>query len=295
MKTSPASSITLPATDAGVASPADRAVLLAQGAALVRVALRRIFNTKLFWSVVGLAAMPVLLIGFVAVMTFLHDAGRGTPEQMIDVMANLFAGAYIHFGLFFASLTFGIQATRDDVDDQTLHYFLLQPAPRWMFPAAKYVAFLIFSVPCFLLSLLVVQGLMVLPFGWDVSRRVFLSGDYLVRFGAQAFATVASLAVYGAVFLAASSILRNMFYGIMMYGWELAISFLPEEVKNFSISYHLKGIVPFSGSAGPGAVAILSEGPGAVQVAIVLALLLAGTLWFACWWSSRRECLYTTQ
>jgi len=290
----------LPASEAAEPAAPARNVPLAQWAAIARVSLARTFNTKLFWSVVSLATLPVLLIGFITTM-MLIEQGRsgqmesGGPQRLLDVMENLFAAAFVHFGLFFAAFTFGAQSTRDEIDEQTLHYFMLQPAERWLLPLGKFSAYLAFATPCFLLSLAAIQCLIAVPFGWETARSVYTSGDYLLRLGAQALATVAMLAVCGAVFMGLSSVLRNMFYGIALYGWELGVNFLPDTVKNFSITYHVKAILPFTSAHPDGAFAILSEGPGAVQTTLVLTLLLAGGLALACWRATRRECLYTVQ
>lgn len=303
MKASPASSITLPreAVEAEQEKPWE--LRLRQFLAMVALTVKRYTSSYHVWSIVGLASPSIVIaLIFAAVSLVLSKFAftdplpgkvpMGHASEAAAAVKMIFVGAYLHFGLIFSAILFGNSSLREEVDNQTLHYVFLQPAPRWIVLLGKYTGFIILAVPIFFCSLVLFQVIFTLPFGWQGFRSTMFSWAYFRFLAHHTGVLVMALMVYSALFLALSNIFKNMFYVVLIYGWEAATVFLPDLLKNFSIAYYLKYMLNGSQSERVGAIAVVSVPPGEIQTTIVLYGVLGISLAFACWLTSRKQCLY---
>ena len=125
MKTSPASSITLPKTDlTSAVDQENTGVVVRQFVATTRLSLRRMISSKVFWGSVGMAALPVALGLCILILVLIHGGtaadGMWISLDGYDALNDVFAGAFLHFALFFSAVSFGTSALRGELDP-----------PRW--------------------------------------------------------------------------------------------------------------------------------------------------------------------
>lgn len=288
--------------------PAGR-LLFRQFLAMVRLSLRRSLRSKTIWSLIGMA-MPAIGIAviFAAVtanfsgFTFADPLrenaagmpGDGTSSYTHEVFRAMYVGAYLHFGLIFAAIMFGNSALREEMDEQTLHYLYLQPMPRWLMMLGKYTAFLLLAAPIFMISMICTRLILLIPYGPTGFSNVLFSLEFVGRFLTEAAVMLLALSIYAAIFLALSNIFKNVVYALFIYGWEAATNFLPAALKDFSIAYYLKNMLPAASLERPGAIATLTEGPGVLQTVLVLSLVWAGALVFTGVLANWKQCLYGT-
>jgi len=260
------------------------------------LSFRRLMWSRNFWIVLVLASLPLGLavmfcVGLMATMGYPAQLPRGDGNfrRFVELV---FDAGYLSLGVIFAGVAFGSSAIREEQDDQTLHYFFLQPAARWIILLGKFTAFLAFTYPVFLVSLLLVRVLVLAPFGIEGFREHLISGSELMRFAREAIALAVGLIAYSMLFLALSSIIKNNVYALFIYGWEVSSHFLPDALKSFSLGWHLREIVGSRQEAG--VVEVLAVGPSMLQVVLVLSLTPVICGGVAALIFSRRQCLYGT-
>jgi len=277
---------------------------------LFRLSVKRYRRSRIVYSALVLAALPVFgalvfcmvhLIG--SGFAFRHPIVMNFPalgivddetrySQVFDAFQYIFKGAFLHFGVIFSAMTFASSVFREESDDQTLHYLFLQPIPRWMIVLGKYAAFLAVTLPVFIAALLAVKLLMILPFG-PYGFAQFFGLESLGALAREIAVLLLAFSTYTALFLGLSNIARNPILPLIVYGWETATSFLPETLKQYSIGYYVKSVLPSSGRSFDSPIEMLSEGPSAIQTILVLTLLPVVCVAITCWRAQSRECLYS--
>ncbi len=283
----------------------DASLLLRQFIAMTRLSVKRYLRSRFFWAALVLGILPVLIAGVIAFTTitasgFAFTTPLTVPGATVDVQEMtqgfmfLVQYGYLNFCVFFLAVFFGNSALREESDEQTLHYLFLQPIPRWLIVAGKYAGFLLLAVHIFLGSLLLSQLLLLLPFGPKGMWEALVTNGRVVHLIQEGMVVSLAIAVWAAFFLAVSSVFRNMLYALFIYGWETTSNFLPETLRNFSLSYYFKFMLPERSLIKEnGALGFMVEGPGGIQTFIVLTLVVCLGLTFAGWMTSTRECTYT--
>lgn len=268
--------------------------------------IRRGLRGRFFWGTLILAGLPVLLVLAQTIITLVMSGfaltdplpmrwgGESTSQETIDVIQFLIVGGYLHFSVIFAAIMFGNSVLREEINEQTLHYLFLQPIPRWLILAGKYLGFLAVAWPIFVGALIAAQFLMIVPFGLGGMHAVLIEQGRLWALVREFFVIGVALAVFSALFMALSTVFRNLFDALLIYGWETASSLLPTVLKNFSLTFYFKHLLPQQAARRTATFEILAEPPGEVQTALVLALVLAATLAFSFWMMSRRQCIYSS-
>ncbi|MCB2156385.1 ABC transporter permease [bacterium] len=274
--------------------------------ALLRLTIRRGMRGRFFWGTLILAGLPVMIIlARTIVLLVLSRLSFADPlpliggesahsSETIDSMQYMLVVGYMHFSVIFAAIMFGKSALREEFNEQTLHYLFLQPIPRWLILAGKYLGFLIIAWPIFMLALTTAQILAVLPFGLDGMYSVLIERGRLLALVREFFVIGLSLAVFSALFLALSTVFKNVFDALFIYGWETASSLLPTVLKNFSLTFYFTHLLPQQAARRTATFEILAEPPGAIQTTIVLATVLIASLAFSFWMMTRKQCIYST-
>ena len=272
---------------------------------MARLSVVRYLQSRHVWTVLGLASpfyfiSAVFIVGaYFTASNFFTDpltmmAGQASNQAgsqfALRVFHTAFLGAYLHFGIIFAAILFGNSALREETDDHTLHYLYLQPVPRWVIIMGKYAGFIALAAPIFLVSMVVNQLLLLLPYGAQGLANRLGTWDFWGGFLAQTGVMLLAVLLYSALFLALSCIFKNLVYALFIYGWEAATRFLPDVLKDFSLAYYFKEMLPDRPAAA--AVELVVAGPGALQTILVLGGVWAACLAFTCWFAGRKECLY---
>lgn len=264
--------------------------------AVISLSNRRFLFSRFFWTVTFLAAMPIVTSLLISVVLFfqmrLGDEGNVPISEMKNVMEAIFQGVFLHFGIFFCAFGIGSNMIREEMDEQTLHYFFLQPMPRWIFLLGKLLSNLIIIGGTFTVVHLLSKLILVFPLGFEGYKEFFTSWWMIKSTILEVVVIFLSLLIYSTLFLAISSVIKNLVYGLFLFGWELSTNYLPETLRNFSLVYHLREFLPHKNYEKPPFIGLLVEGPGAIQVILVLGLTFVLSLAFAGFMLSRRECLY---
>jgi len=277
---------------------------------MVRLALTRYRRSRHFWTSLILAAVP-LIGASVFSLVFLLGSGfaftnpltisvplldleidEARMSEIVKSFQYIFKGAFLHFGVIFAALSFANSVIHEERAEQTLHYLFLQPTRRWVIVIGKYIAFMLMALPCFVISLVLVKFILLLPFGAG-GLGAFFSAENISLTLKEIAVMLLAISSFTALFLGLSNLFRNPIVPLMIYGWEAAVSFLPAVLKQFSITYYLKSMLP-AGSTGSGsAIEFMAEGPSTLQTVLVLTLLPVVCVGITCWRASRQECLYS--
>lgn len=265
--------------------------LARQFVALTLLSLRRALRSQQF-IVLVMMSMPLLLFSFVYTLSFLTRGVSGYPvEQMQRYFDNAFVGAFLHFALILGGAGFASSAFREEIDHQTLHHIHLQPIPRWLIPPAKLCGFLLLALPVHAAVVLLSQLLLLLPYG-PARMMEYLDAPNITQMLCYVGVAALGLIIYCVIFLAFSMFFRSIAYVFFVFGWEAFFHLLPDFLKNFTLTYYFVEMLPWNSRQTDTTVAILSEGPGALQTVLVLTLTFAVCMAVSCHMATRKQCLY---
>lgn len=258
---------------------------------LAMLTARRGLRSKMLVALVAMS-LPLLLFAVVYALSFLARDISGYPaSQLQRYFDDAFVGAYLHLAIILGGMSFASSAFREEVDEQTLHHLFLQPIPRWMIPSAKLCGFLLIAMPIYTTVLLLAQLLVLLPCGPGGALE-YLTLQRISGILLYIDVTLLGLLMYSSIFLLFSMFFRNQLFGFFLMGWEAAYHFLPEFLKNFTVSHYLRAMLPYQVPQDQTVIAVLSEGPGALQIFLVLFLTFGIAMGVSSYMATRKECLY---
>jgi ABC-type transport system involved in multi-copper enzyme maturation permease subunit len=206
------------------------------------LALRRLLRARMTIAVYLLAALP---IGVAALMALAPPSDFSTLERVYGVFDALLHMLFLPLIVFFIANLLGFSLLRQEVEDQTLHYLLLQPVGRATIVGAKFAAFLTVSASAAIASLWISYFLMALPratFG-EVIEGLFRGGRGLVMLEESGVLAL-GMAAYGALALFMGVVFRSVIYMVLLLGWESALAFMPSNLKLWTIVHHLRSMLP---------------------------------------------------
>jgi hypothetical protein len=215
-----------------------RASWARQLAAVVSLELRRQLRWRNAW-LLFLGFAPVVIISGHA----LHDGPRHEVQVEGLVLAGIFQFFYLRLGIFFGCLGIFTALVRGEMASRSLHYLLLAPVRREILLLGKYLA----GVALALLVLGTgVATAFLFMFGHFPAGRVFLlHGPGLMHFASYLLVTLLACLGYGAVFLAASLVLKNpVGPAAVFFLWEGVNGALPLWLKRLSVIFYLKPLLP---------------------------------------------------
>ena len=239
------------------------------------------------WVNLGMAAIPVALS---LIILFAVDApGNNHPfyQGFVRIL-------YLHFIVFFVANLFGFAVSRQEMEDRTLHYLVMQPLSRWLLLTSRFVAYLVLAGATCVASLWLTYVLLILP-GAGVERfmRELFSGGRLMGLVKESAVMVLALGFYGAIATVMGSIFKSGLYAALLIIWEAGVYYLPDTLKYFTGSHYFHSLLPekleaqrklFEMFGEPASVG-LSLG---VTCGVSLALLAVAVLLF-----QFKECLYS--
>jgi ABC-type transport system involved in multi-copper enzyme maturation permease subunit len=204
------------------------------------IALRRLFWSKFMWSNVILPGLPPLICLLIVI-----NARNFSMQQVHEIYEGLLRIAYLHFVIFFLANLFGFAVVRQESEDQTLHYLLLQPIPRWALFIGRFMAYLalvsIFCVGSLWLSYgILAAGLLDFK---AVVTDLIADGRLLILVK-ESGVLVLGLAVYGAIAMLAGSFFKTAIYAIFLLAWESALQYVPQVLKEWTVLHYLHSLLP---------------------------------------------------
>jgi ABC-type transport system involved in multi-copper enzyme maturation permease subunit len=204
------------------------------------IALRRLFWSKFMWSNVILPGLPPLICLLIVI-----NARNTTINNVHEIYEGLLRTAYLHFVIFFLANIFGFAVVRQETEDQTLHYLLLQPTPRWALFVGRFLAYLVLVSLCCVASLWLTYG--ILAAGTMDSKAIvadlFAHGRFVILLK-ESGVLVLGLAVYGAIAMLAGSFFKTAIYAIFLLAWESALQFIPQVLKEWTVLHYLHSLLP---------------------------------------------------
>ncbi len=283
-------------------------VLWRQFQTLFLLSIRRYSLSKTSISLMAFAFWPIpLVIIFAAALMYNSGFGftnpldmDGTGRNLVDVeetrilMQVVVRLAYLNFGIFFASLIFGNAYLKEEIEEQTLHYLFQQPIPRYMIFVSKFAGFLSIAIPIFVTGLIICQILVAIPFGFSGFKELFIDDGRLWNLGIEILVISLAFVMFSSLFALLSTFFNNPVYALFLFGWEIAVSYLPAALKYFTISHYLRHLLPESfREQSTEAIGTMSDPPGLLLTSVVIIVLLGLCFSASYWLLRRRECIYS--
>ena len=247
-----------------------------------------------YYITIIVMTLPIILFAGAFCSAAMITGAMPPLQELLRVFDAIWVGAYLHFALILGGAAFAVSAFHDETDRQTLHHIFLQPIHRWMMPVAKLMGFMLAVLPVYLIAFAFSYLLITLPFivtGQAAEAFTFARIKVFLLYSGM---TVLALLLYSSIFLALSMFVRSIFYAFLFLGWEAGAHFMPDVLKNFTVSYYLLDMLPTKASSTSQVVGILSEGPSALQTTLVLLGTLIASHSIAVFMTMRRQCLYGT-
>ncbi len=226
---------------------------------------------ELLWSprtiaMIALAGAPLgLALAYRVALAF-----RVTETHGADVFAALVSGVFFPFVAPMLSLVYASGVVRDDVEADTMPYFLTRPLSRASFLSGKMLASFTMTLALVLPSLVLVYYVALSPSGF---REVGARFPNLARdLGVAALGLVA----YNGIFALAGTVLkRPLLAGLFfIFGWQAVATFVPGRARLATVAHYMSSLTPGSS---PGGVFAGLVGARSSPLTSILALaLIAG-------------------
>ena len=188
-------------------------------------------------------ALPVLLSLSLAVFGGFKQyetiqAAQGDFETLLRLV-------YLHFIVFFIAGVFGFAVMRQETDDQTLHYLLMQPVARPVILLGKFLAFIFISTITCAASLWITYFIWMVPqFGLSEVTANLFSGHRLGILAKESSVICLTLVAYGSFALLMGTLFKSAFYALLLIGWGWALPYLPSNLKFWTVLYHAQSLLP---------------------------------------------------
>lgn len=251
----------------------------------------RLRRSRLLWANFFLAAIPVgiALILLVAPPRVMPSIGQA--NQIFDSI--ILKMLYFPLCVYFVANIIGFSLVRSESEDRTLHYLLLQPIDRWVLVLGKFAAYLVITSITCVASVWITWLTIVLPrFSLEEVTGELLRagrlGDMLIESGVL----VLGLAAYGSLALFMGTVFRSFLYMLLLLGWESIISFLPAQLKLWTVIFYLRSLMPGRPMTGDGIFQVIAEPASAARSLTTLIAMTVISIGAAIALFRNRECLY---
>lgn len=208
------------------------------------ISFRRLLRSKFFYANIALAALPVAVAILVSIASFSHH-DRIEISHLHMIYQGMLRIFYLQFVLFFVANIFGFAVMRQEIDDRTLHYLLLQPVSRWVLVAGKLVAYLVMSTGVCVLSLWLTYFILTLPHcGVSGVISDLLPGGRLLGLFKESGVIFLALLAYGTIAMLMGSLFKSGAYAILLLAWEAGLPYLPSTLKLWTVMHYLQSLLP---------------------------------------------------
>ena len=253
---------------------------------------RNLVSWRSLW-VYFLAFAPACII----LIHALFDRGHNRMDEDTVVLAGIFQLYYVRLGIFFGCLGIFTRLIRGEMVERSLHYYLLSPVRREVLLLGKFLAGTIRAVLLFGGAVLLSFFLMYMPHG-AAGQQYMFDGPGMSQLYAYLGITVLACVAYGSIFLLFSMLMKNPApAALLLMGWEFISALLPSFLQQFSVSSHLRHLMPVSVPAeGIFALLTVTTEPVPPWLAVFGVLLLTtGVLAVSCYRMRSLEISYTTE
>ncbi len=239
------------------------------------------------WVNLGMAAIPIAL----ALIILFAGEALGDNSPIYQGFVRIL---YLHFIVFFVANLFGFAVSRQEMEDRTLHYLLMQPLPRWLLLTSRFAAYLILAGATCVASLWLTYLVLILPgAGVEALMRELFTGGRLMGLVKESAVIVLALGFYGTIAVVMGSIFKSGLYAALLIIWEAGVYYLPHTLKYWTGSHYFHSLLPEKLGAERRLFQLLGE-PASVWLSlgvicgVSLALLTVAVLLF-----HFKECLYS--
>lgn len=277
-----------PATTALPAPPAaGRGLWRTQALAVAAQELRRGIVGLRALGLLFLCGFPILIVTVATVVRmsgFIRQDMAPNAGRLAIEYATFYQAVMLRLVIFFVCALVFSRLFRVDIQQRSLHYYLLTPLRREVFAAGKFLAGLVLTG----VTLAIATAVSFFVYHYPLSMNAG-SGGFGAFLAAEGFGQmllyvgISLLGVlgYGAVFFAMGLYFKNpILPTIAVYAIEGLNPILPNLLKQMSVIHYLQSLQPVPVSQGP--LAILAEPaspfvavPGVIAVAAVLLWLSA--------------------
>src|SRR5258708_4291730 len=252
-------------TQTAVAGHSSWSLWLRQILAIMRLDIEKNFLGKRAVLVYLLAALPVGLLGLIAILP-------PPAQDWLDfsqypaIFSVIYNTLILRTVIFFGCAWIFMNLFRGEIVDRSLHYYFLSAVRREVLIVGKYLSGLVTSIILFSTVTVVSMLLLFFPHFFSASTRFFLDGAGLGQLSTYVMITILACVGYGAFFLVVGLFFRNpIIPALLLYGWEWINFLLPPLLKKISVIHYLNSLVPVPLSEGPIAVAV-EPAPACVSI-----------------------------
>jgi hypothetical protein len=243
-------------TQTAVAGHSSWSLWLRQILAIMRLDIEKNFLGKRAVLVYLLAALPVGLLGLIAILP-------PPAQDWLDfsqypaIFSVIYNTLILRTVIFFGCAWIFMNLFRGEIVDRSLHYYFLSAVRRDVLVTGKYLSGLVTSIILFTTVTVVCMFLLFFPHFFSASTRFFLDGAGLGQLFTYIGITILACIGYGAFFLVVGLFFRNpIIPALLLYGWEWLNFLLPPLLKKISVIHYMNSLVPVPLSEGPIAVAV---------------------------------------
>jgi len=199
---------------------------------LFKFFIRNNINSKRIIWIGIMALVPVIFATIILLLKPLFSE-EGITVSSLFPQVSVFL--YIHFLLPLTAIFVGSAVIGDEVEGRTLPYLLTRPIPRRTIVISKLFSGVLLTGVIFIISLLITYIIMKQENGFSGLMQdadIYLGTIGIVFLG---------MVVYLPLFCVMGGLLkRPVLLGLFFtFGWESTVSFLPGNIKYFSISHYL--------------------------------------------------------
>src|SRR5467141_5335985 len=241
-------------TQTAVAGYSSWSLWVRQILAIMRLDIEKNFLGKRAVLVYLLAALPVGLLGLIAILP-------PPAQDWLDfsqypaIFSVIYNTLILRTVIFFGCAWIFMNLFRGEIVDRSLHYYFLSAVRREVLLAGKYFSGLITAVILFTAVTVVSMFLLFFPHFFSPSVRFFLDGPGMGQLLTYVVITMLACVGYGAFFMVVGLFFRNpIIPSLVLYGWEWINFLLPPVLKKISVIHYLNSLVPLPLSEGPFAV-----------------------------------------
>ncbi len=236
-------------------------------AAIARYALRKILLSRRVILAVLIAVLLAAVLGYAA-------------QQEVERLAfgtDLLDALILSFFLPIIAMIYGASIIRNEIEDRSITQIVVSPLDRIVAYLAYYVALLA--------ALVVIMALLVTVGFVAFFAQLGIDADAVRIYGSMLALSVIGAAVYAALFLFLSVLLKRPLYFGLFYAfvWEGFIGSIPGPIHTVAVKHYVRSIasewMPFGNLAGYDATAL--GGASAVLVGSIAAFLVVGAIVFA--------------
>lgn len=257
------------------------------------IALRRLMWSKFMIANMIFCAIP-LGIATVIALVGVSVGGRAlSMAEVHEIQQQWLRTLYLHFIVFFLANIFGFAVVRQEIEGQTLHYLLLQPARRWALFFGRYLSYiLIVSLFC-VGSLWLSYLIMMIPlFGLGATvKDLAVSGQFVLLLKESGVLAL-GLAAYGAIAMLAGSFFKTALYAVLLLAWEWVLPYVPQALKEWTLLYYLQSLLPQKPHEMQSMFELLGDLASPMRAIVIILLITLTALAGAMAVFQQKECQY---